>query len=95
MLKTKKRAKITENFYHDFKIRWNTTFIMIDRALKLKVIINDITHNSESIPNLNVSQKMLYFCFKMPILYINFIFNFILTSEYSKGKIKSIKYKYK
>ena len=68
---------------------------MIDRALKLKVIINDITHISESIPNLNVSQKMLYFCFKMPILYINFIFIFILTSEYSKGKIKSIKYKYK
>ena len=54
VLKKKKNSAINENFYHDFKVRWNTTYVMIDRALKLKSIINDITHNSDSIPNLTV-----------------------------------------
>ena len=50
----KREKEINENFYNDFKVRWNTTYIMIDRALKLKTVINEITNNSESIPNLTV-----------------------------------------
>ena len=51
-LKTEKG--INENLYHDFKVRWNTTYVMVDRSLKLKPVINEITHNSTSIPNLTV-----------------------------------------
>ena len=52
MLKSEKLVK--GNFYHDFKIRWNTTYVMLDRSLKLKAVINEKTHNSQSIPNLKV-----------------------------------------
>ena len=45
---------ISDTFFLDFKVRWNTTYIMIERALKLKPIINDIT-NSSQITNLSVS----------------------------------------
>ena len=54
VLDLKAEKGIDVNFYHDFKVRWNTTFIMLDRALKLKTVINEITNNSESIPNLTV-----------------------------------------
>ena len=54
VLDLKAEKRIDVNFYHDFKVRWNTTFIMLDRALKLKTVINEITNNSESIPNLTV-----------------------------------------
>ena len=50
----KREKEINGNFLNDFKVRWNTTLIMIDRALKLKTVINEITNNSESIPNLTV-----------------------------------------
>jgi hypothetical protein len=55
VLDLKAEKGIDVNFYHDFKVRWNTTFIMLDRALKLKTVINEITNNSESIPNLTVT----------------------------------------
>ena len=51
-LKTEK--EINQNLYHDFQVRWNTTYVMLDRSLKLKPVINEITHNSYSIPNLTV-----------------------------------------
>jgi hypothetical protein len=54
ILKLKSEKSVKENFYHDFKIRWNTTYIMLDRSLKFKAVINEITHNFQSIPNLKV-----------------------------------------
>ena len=54
ILKLKSEKSVKENFYHDFKIRWNTTYVMLDRSLKSKAVINEITHNSQSIPNLKV-----------------------------------------
>ena len=53
-MEKKHESSIDENFYHDFKVRWNTTFVMIDRSLKLKSLINEITYNSSVIPNLQV-----------------------------------------
>lgn len=55
VMKKKHESLIDENFYHDFKVRWNTTYVMIDRSLKLKSIINEVTNNSSRIPNLSVS----------------------------------------
>lgn len=55
VIKKQKSMNISDTFYLDFKVRWNTTYIMIERALKLKPIINDITANSSQITNLSVS----------------------------------------
>ena len=50
----KKEAKIDVSFKLDFQVRWNTTFMMLNRFLTLRSIVNDITMNAESIPNLSV-----------------------------------------
>jgi|688.fasta_scaffold98351_2 hypothetical protein len=52
----KMEAKINENLIIDFQVRWNTTFDMLKRVLALKSVVNDITMNAESIPNLAVSK---------------------------------------
>jgi hypothetical protein len=49
----KKEAKIDVSFKLDFQVRSNTTFMMLNRFLTLRSIVNDITMNAESIPNLN------------------------------------------
>ena len=36
VLKKKDEFKIDSNFYQDFKVRWNTTYIMLTRYLELK-----------------------------------------------------------
>ena len=50
----KKEAKIDVSFKLDFQVRWNTTFMMLNRFLTLRSIVNDITMYAESIPNLSV-----------------------------------------
>ena len=50
----------------DFKVRWNTSYLMIELAIKLKAVINDITTNFLEISNLSVNNKQL-------IIFKNFI----------------------
>ncbi len=55
--KKKKLACIRKNFKIDFQVRWNTTYEMLKRFILLKPIVNDITTNADSIPNLSEAQK--------------------------------------
>ena len=41
-------------FYHDFKIRWNTTYLMLERTLLLKNVFNNVTSNTVNIPRITV-----------------------------------------
>ena len=56
--KKKSEFAIDTNFYHDFKIRWNTSYIMLTRFLMLKRVVNDLTYNANDIPNLGVDYKL-------------------------------------
>jgi hypothetical protein len=49
----KKEATIDVSFKLDFQVRWNTTFMMLNRFLTIRSIVNDKTMNAESIPNLS------------------------------------------
>ena len=39
-------------FVKDMKVRWNSTYTMLERLFKLKAIYNDITHNAFQIENI-------------------------------------------
>jgi hypothetical protein len=60
VLKKKEELKIDANFYQDFKVRWNTTYLMLTRFLELKNVVNDMTYNSTKIPNLKVKTFFLF-----------------------------------
>lgn len=42
----------TSNFIIDFHVRWNTTYLMLDRFLILKPIVVVLTSNPKSIFNI-------------------------------------------
>jgi hypothetical protein len=60
VLKKQKLFSITENFIMDFKVRWNSSYLMIERAIKLKAVINDITTNFLEISHLSVNNIQLF-----------------------------------
>jgi hypothetical protein len=53
----------TIQFYHDFKIRWNTTYLMLERTLLLKTVVNKVTSNSDNIPRLTVILYLNYYIY--------------------------------
>jgi hypothetical protein len=54
MNKKKSEFNIDANFYHDFKVRWNTTYTMLTRFFTLKRVVNDMTYNVNEILNISV-----------------------------------------
>ena len=54
LIKKKAEFSIDANFYHDFKVRWNTTYTMLTRFVTLKRVVNDMTYNASEIPNISV-----------------------------------------
>ena len=48
----------TISFYKDFKIRWNTTYIMLERTLSLKQVVNKVISSSDDIPRLTVKNYL-------------------------------------
>ena len=64
------------NYYHDFKVRWNTTYVMMTRFIQLKQVVNDITCNSDEIPNISV--LTFYFLFNI------FCFKFSFFKRFKK-----------
>ena len=53
--KKKSEFSIDANFYHDFKVRWNTTYTMLTRFVTLKRVVNDMTYNASDIPNISIT----------------------------------------
>ena len=45
------------NLFLDFKVRWNTLYLMLERFYKFKFIINSITLDPSEIPNITLKQK--------------------------------------
>ena len=66
VLKKQKLLGITDNFIIDFKVRWNTSYLLIERAIKLKGVINHVTTRFSEISNLSVNNIQL-------IIFKNFI----------------------
>ena len=52
--KKKSEFSIDANFYHDFIVRWNTTYTMLTIFVTLKRVVNDMTYNASEIPNISV-----------------------------------------
>jgi len=77
VLKKQKLLGITENFIMDFKVRWNTSYLMIERAIKLKAVINDITTNFSEISNLSVNNIQLF-------IFKNFIYLVLKQTQQTK-----------
>ena len=51
-------AKLKENnLFLNFKVRWNSLYLMIERFIKYKQVVNTITLNPSVIPNLSTKQK--------------------------------------
>ena len=44
----------TDNFIKDFKVRWNTTYLMLPRFCKLKDVANELSKTPEIIVNIKV-----------------------------------------
>ena len=51
------KIKDAFNFIPDFHVRWNSTYLMIKRLVKLKVIANELTNKPEEINGLTTKQK--------------------------------------
>ncbi|CAF2951319.1 unnamed protein product [Rotaria sp. Silwood2] len=49
---------ITAALVTDIEIRWNTTFIMVDRFITHQAIIDDINSRSFKIPNISSVQQL-------------------------------------
>ena len=49
-------AQINYQFLKDFKIRWNYTYLFLERVLKNQHIISELTKNPSNIAGLSVSQ---------------------------------------
>ena len=45
------------NLFLDFKVRWNSLYLMIERFFKYKQVVNTITLDPKVIPNLTAKQK--------------------------------------
>ena len=48
---------ITAGLITDLEIRWNTTFIMIDRFVAHRVIMGDVNSRPDTIPNISSTQQ--------------------------------------
>ena len=51
-------SPITAALQTDTEIRWNTTFIMVDRFITHKVIIDDINSRPFKVPNISSVQQL-------------------------------------
>ena len=45
------------NFIVDFAVRWNTSYTMLERFQKLKVVVDEITFNPQLINGVSKSQE--------------------------------------
>ena len=42
----------------DFEVRWNSTFVMLDRFITHRAIVNEMATGPSKVPNVNLSQCM-------------------------------------
>ncbi len=53
------KIKNAINFILDFHVRWNSTYLMLERLKKLKIVAEEITNDPDSIQGLKPNQKLI------------------------------------